>query len=331
MHTLGRSLLVLLLVVLFPAVGSPADTDDKPVRLAWFPRFSPDNKFLISAHGGWESKEGGEVRVWEAETGKPRFVNATDRGVRTVGWAAKGKFFVAGDYGGTVHFYDAQSGKPSSEMQFFDSVEVLQISPDDSRLVTAHGNGTVRITEIASKKEVRVWKQVHRGGIWGMRLSPDGKKLATAGKDAFVRIYDVETGHVLHDLQHPGETNGLAFTKDNQKLLTGCTDAAIRVFDVASGDELRQITGHAFGSITDLQFSADGKLLASAGIDQSVRLWDMTDFEKPKLKATFDDHTGLAFGVAISPNDKWLASVGWDDRVVLRKLATRKELWSWTR
>jgi WD40 repeat protein len=327
--------LLIAVAAWFPSAGTSARAEDKAedkvVRLIWFPRFSPDGKWLITAHGSWDGKEGGEVRVWDAESGKPKFVIPVAHGIRSVGWAPKGKFFAAGGYGQVLHIYDAVTGKETAEIRFPASVEVLQISPDEKRVVTAHGNGSVRVTELASKKEVQHWNQVHRGGIWGMRLSSDGKILATAGKDSFVRVYDMETFKVLHELKHPGETNGVAFTKDNKFLFTGCADATIRVFEVATGGEVRTLQGHNPGSITDMQFSPDGKLLASAGIDQTVRLWDLSDFEKPKLKATLQGHSSLVFGVALSPNGKKLASVGWDDQVRMVDVATREELWSWSR
>ena len=90
---------------LSPATLSADDQEiqnpGKSVRLIWFPRFSPDGKRLITVHGSWDANQGGEVRLWEAETGKPKFVITTERGVRTVAWAPNGKSFVSGDYGGT--------------------------------------------------------------------------------------------------------------------------------------------------------------------------------------------------------------------------------------
>jgi WD40 repeat protein len=328
-----RRLFVLIAIVaalaLAPLVRVQAQ--DRPVRLVWFPRFSPDGKWLITAHGGWEATEGGEARVWDAETGKEKFVVRSERGVRTVGWLEKGKLFVAGNYGGLVRFYNFATGNPTDEIRFPASAEVLQVSPDDKRLITAHGDGTVRVTEIISKKNLHAWDRVHKGGIWGMRLSGNGKVLASAGKDGFVRVYDMQSFKVLHELKHPGETNGLAFTKDGKFLFTGCTDSTIRVFDVEAGKELRQLQEHTGGSITDIDVAPDGKLLASAGIDQTVRLWDLADFEKPSLTATLDGHTSFVFGVAISPKGKHLASVGWDEKIQVFELATQKELWSWQR
>jgi WD40 repeat protein len=287
--------------------------------------------WLITAHGSWNANEGGEVRVWEAETGKPKFTIPTERGVRTVAWSPKGTFFVSGDYGGMIYFYDAQTGKRTGEIKLPGNVEVLQFSPDERRLVAAAGDGSVHVFELPSKKELHTWKKLHQNGIWGMGISPDGETLCTCGQDHVAHLLDMENFEVLHDLQHPADLNGAVFTVDNKHVLTGCGDSVIRVFDVETGDEIGRLIGHARGSVPDLCFSPDGKLLASCGMDRSVRLWDMGDFANPMLMETLDGGNDFVFGVAISPDGKRLAFGGWDDRIKVVDLDTQEEKWSWQR
>lgn len=330
-----RCVLPLLSTILFivPSISALAQQDPEPktVRLAWFPRFSPDSKLLITAHGSWNAGEGGEVRVWDAATGEPKFVIPTDRGIRTVQWDPNGKFFAAGGYDFVARIYDATTGKETSQIKFPGSVESLQITPDSKWLITAHGGGSVRITEIASKRRVHEWGAVHKGGIWNAKLSRDGKRLATAGKDQFVRVFDMATLKILYELPHPGQTNGLTLTRDGNSLLTGCSDGMVRVYNLNDGTQSGIFTAHDSGSVTDMQLSPDGKTLVTCGIDRSVKLWDMNLFDRPQLIEILDSHSDAAFGVAISSDAKWLASAGWDGEVKVWDFATRKEQWKWTR
>jgi WD40 repeat protein len=162
-----------------------------------------------------------------------------------------------------------------------------------------------------------------------MALSPDGKTLCTAGQDDMAHVLDMEDYTLLHNLPHPAGVNGVVFTNDSNHVLTGCGDSAIRVVDVQTGEEQCKLSGHKQGSVTDLCFSPDGKLLASSGMDRTVRLWDVSDLEHPKLAATLDGYNDMVFGVAISPNGKWLATADWGDQIRLLDLTSQKEKWAW--
>lgn len=332
--------MLLVIVLVHPVLGGLRAEEkakqakaapEKTVRYIWFPRFSPDGKWLLSAHGSWEGAEGGEARMWDAADGKPKHVVKQPRGIRSVAWFPDSKSFVIGGYGGDLRTFETASGKLLHEVNLGTNIEGVCISSDASRLVATLGSGSVRLFELPSRKEIHVFKSAHKGGIWGMALSPDGKLLATAGKDTYVRIFDLTTLKKVQELPHPGEMNGVTFTPDNQRVLTGCTDGLIRVFDVTSGKPAGELKGHDRGSVTDLQFSSDGKLLASAGGDGTVRLWNTADLDHPKLQQTLREHESLVFGVAFSPDDALLASVDWNDKVLVWDLAKGAERWSWKR
>jgi WD40 repeat protein len=88
--------------------------------------------------------------------------------------------------------------------------------------------------------------------------------------------------------------------------------------------ELVPQTGHA-GTVTDITYSPDGLLLASAGVDFTVKLWDVaTGRELHTLLGHVDDVRNVAFG----PDGRWIASASTDRTINVWDVATGERLWS---
>jgi WD40 repeat protein len=83
---------------------------------------------------------------------------------------------------------------------------------------------------------------------------------------------------------------------------------------------LRHLDGHN-GPVWCLAFSPDSNLLASASLDRTIKLWDLTS---GKLIATCRGHTHEVLSVAFSPDGKALASASWDATVKLWDIASGK-------
>ncbi len=113
----------------------------------------------------------------------------------------------------------------------------------------------------------------HADAVWCVRFSPDGTRIASAGKDGLALLWDAQTGQQIRKFyKHPGEVRAVAFAPADDLLATA-SGFTVRLFNTRTGAEVRKFSGHT-ASVKCLVFSADGKRLISGGDDKTIRLWD---------------------------------------------------------
>src|SRR5262245_28812084 len=153
-------------------------------------------------------------------------------------------------------------------------------------------------------------------------LSPDGKILAIA-RDNQVELQSADERSTLRRLDSiPGSVNGVSFSRDGQYLVAAAGEPGLlgvaRIYSVSSSALLKEFRGHK-DSLYCARLSPDGKVLATGGYDNTIKLWDVTSGKELR---TLDGHNGAVFELAFRSDGKILASASGDRTVKLWDVAT---------
>ena len=218
--------------------GEPTKRIDGFVDRVCTIAFSADGKMFVT--GGGAPTEDGEIKVFDAESGKL--------------------------------FTEIKAGHS-------DTVFGAAFSPDGKLLATCGADKFVKVWELPAEanKPTKFVKSFegHTHHVMGVGWTPDGKKIASCGADNFVKVWDYEKGEKIRDMQghsKPGQPS-LVFVGKTAQFVTGSGDTSVRMWNADNGGNVRSFPG-ANDFVYAVGASTDGTVVVSGCEDGVVRVYN---------------------------------------------------------
>jgi WD40 repeat protein len=157
--------------------------------------------------------------------------------------------------------------------------------------------------------------------VWA--FSPDGKTIATGGKDNLVRLWDANTGKLVRTLSgHNDAVASVAFSPDGHRLASASLDKTVRLWKPDTGELVATLVGQT-DIVESVAFSPDGHTLATASADHTARLWDSYTGQPIGLPMI---HTNEVTEALFSPDAQRLATSSMDGTVRFWNASTGQEI-----
>lgn len=277
----------------------------------------------ILASGGWD----GTIAIWDVRTGRevrPR-LTGHGAGVRALSVSPDRKVLASGALDGTVALWDWSASKRMGDALRGHTgyVEAVTFSPDGALIASSGLDRTIRLWDVKTHALASPVLRGHQHTVWRLGFMPSGTGLASAGEDGKVILWDLATPNVLaRPVPFIGKGVGNLDVSPNGRWAAAAdTGGNTVVWRCAAGrcGEPSVLKGHEKG-VWQVAIDPRSEVLASAGIDRTVRLWNLAD-GSPRA-APLTGPVADIYGLDFSPDGETLAASDHDGNVYL---------WQWRR
>ncbi|MBC8098985.1 MAG: WD40 repeat domain-containing protein, partial [Armatimonadetes bacterium] len=175
---------------------------------------------------------------------------------------------------------------------------VLLLPGDDFALVGADGGALVKV-DLATGDPVLTFTG-HPRDVTAVGVNRAGTLVVSGSVDGKIILWDAVTGAIIRSVAQKGRITAIAFNADDSTFVTASNSGSLFVWDGTTGAFQRSLVGHLESITSALFHPANPAVLLTAGNDDTIRLWDLTNSETPALARFVTE--GDVLSLAISPD-----------------------------
>jgi len=298
---------------------------EKPIRAI---TFSADSQLVLT--GGDDMK----VHTWSATTGAAlASINGHKGAIKAI--VFNGEKFISASADKTAQVWslgvewklERVIGTGDDKSPLTDRVNTIDFSPDGKQIATGSGEpsrgGEVQIWNIADGQLAKNFAEVHSDSVLGLEFSRDGKFIASASADKFVKVTEIATGKIVHTFEgHTHHALGVSWLPHGRQLVSVGADKSIRHWNFELGERIRQRTNLG-KEVTSIHYvGLTEQAVVTAG-DKSVRLINTSNLNDAR---SFAGGTDYMYACAATPDAKYIIAGGEDSTLRVWTLADGKAI-----
>ena len=274
------------------------------------------------------------IRVWEAQSGQDicTYQHHFSR-IVAMAWAKDSMQIASLSQDNSLRIWDANTGKTldsdaSNALPKIGRLRLLAWSPDACFLALAGDSRTIEILDVNTHQHGATLQCRGFLGCNALAWSPDGQCVAAASANT-VYVWDVNTGALLRTYDHSASVGTLAWSPDSCYIASCGSGKLLQIWLARTGELVSMWSGEHFEHINTLAWSPRGRMVVSGGIMGALLVWHVLTDRREDLKiwsvqesqqiGAYTGHTGGILSVAWSPNERYLASGGADEKVCIWK------------
>ncbi len=258
-----------------------SSSDTKPIQLGTLPgsyhpvlalALAPDEKRLAVARANC-------VYVYDlSQTNYPiaARLEGSPEAIQSLSWSRDGQRLAAGGFRRIV-LWSAPGLTQQMEItnQLAGRITSLQFTSNSTALLASDGiptrSGVIHLLSIGAETNHSIAWLAHKDSIYALSLSPEEKRLATAGADKVIKVWDMTTQKEIAKLEaHTGHVLALAFSPDGNMLVSGSADKILNFWDTTNWHQAITLNNHP-APVTGLAWTSDGKSLMTTCEDGIAR------------------------------------------------------------